>query len=61
MFEAIQRATRSAIGYHAITDVTSSVPLAMDNMESFWSAETLKYFYLLFSEVGVVSLDDYVL
>jgi len=30
-------------------------------MESFWLAETLKYFYLLFSEPNLVSLDDYVL
>jgi mannosyl-oligosaccharide alpha-1,2-mannosidase len=31
-----------------------------DSMESFWLAETLKYFYLLFSEPGVVSLDEWV-
>jgi mannosyl-oligosaccharide alpha-1,2-mannosidase len=30
-------------------------------MESFWLAETLKYFYLLFSDPGLISLDDYVL
>ena len=30
-------------------------------MESFWLAETLKYFYLLFEDPEVVSLDDYVL
>jgi mannosyl-oligosaccharide alpha-1,2-mannosidase len=32
-----------------------------DSMESFWLAETLKYFYLCFEEWGVVSLDDWVL
>lgn len=30
-------------------------------MESFWLAETLKYFYLLFEEEGVVALDEWVL
>lgn len=32
----------------------------MDSMESFWTAETLKYFYLLFEEPDVVSLDEFV-
>ena len=30
-------------------------------MESFWTAETLKYYYLIFSEPTLVSLDEYVL
>ena len=30
-------------------------------MESFWLAETLKYFYLLYSEPSLISLDDWVL
>jgi mannosyl-oligosaccharide alpha-1,2-mannosidase len=33
----------------------------MDSMESFWLAETLKYFYLCFEEWDVVSLDEWVL
>ena len=32
-----------------------------DSMESFWLAETLKYFYLLFAEPDVISLDEWVL
>ncbi|KAF1363289.1 alpha-mannosidase IC [Lizonia empirigonia] len=31
-----------------------------DNMESFWMAETLKYFYLVFSEPELLSLDEWV-
>lgn len=31
-----------------------------DSMESFWMAETLKYFYLIFSEPDVLSLDQWV-
>jgi len=33
----------------------------MDSMESFWLAETLKYFFLVFEEWDVVSLDEWVL
>lgn len=29
-------------------------------LQSFWTAETLKYFYLIFSPPDVVSLDEYV-
>lgn len=29
--------------------------------QSFWLAETLKYFYLIFSPPELISLDDYVL
>ncbi|KAI9879241.1 MAG: hypothetical protein M1830_009172 [Pleopsidium flavum] len=61
MFTAIQNYTRVEFGNSAIGDVTSSAPGALDEMESFWLAETLKYFYLLFSDPEVVSLDDYVL
>ncbi|KAG7009038.1 cell surface mannoprotein [Physcia stellaris] len=61
MFEAIQKATASDYGASAIFDVTSETPTATDEMESFWLAETLKYFYLLFSDPAWISLDDYVL
>lgn len=29
-------------------------------LQSFWMAETLKYFFLLFSDPSTISLDDYV-
>lgn len=61
MFKAIEKHTFATYGASAISDVTSKTPVALDEMESFWLAETLKYFYLLFSEPDVVSLDDYVL
>ncbi|CAH0015147.1 unnamed protein product [Clonostachys rhizophaga] len=32
----------------------------LDSMDSYWTAETLKYFYLIFSESSLVSLDDWV-
>ena len=62
MFEAVVRATQTAAGHSAIRDVTATgTPVLEDNMESFWIAETLKYFYLLFAEPDVISLDEWVL
>ena len=61
MFERIEQATKTGIANSAISDVTSEDPPKMDSMESFWLAETLKYFYLIFSDMDLVSLDEYVL
>ncbi|PPJ52464.1 hypothetical protein CBER1_10485 [Cercospora berteroae] len=60
MFQAITNATRTSIAFAALQDVTKEDKALIDNMESFWTAETLKYFYLIFSEPDVISLDDYV-
>ncbi|KAJ0426480.1 glycoside hydrolase [Aspergillus carlsbadensis] len=61
MFKNIDRVTRSKYGHAAITDVRLTKPPQLDYMESFWLAETLKYFYLIFSEPDLISLDEYVL
>jgi mannosyl-oligosaccharide alpha-1,2-mannosidase len=61
MFQAIMKHTTTPIANARISDVTSANPRLDDSMESFWLAETLKYFYLLFSEPNLVSLDDFVL
>ncbi|KAK4140424.1 glycosyl hydrolase family 47-domain-containing protein [Dichotomopilus funicola] len=65
MFEAVIRATRTDVAHTAIRDVTTKEPGneadMEDSMESFWLAETLKYFYLLFETPDVVSLDEWVL
>jgi hypothetical protein len=47
-------------GYTSINDVNSNPTTARDNMESFWLAETLKYFYLLFGPDDVLPLDKVV-
>ncbi|GAP87711.1 putative glycoside hydrolase family 47 protein [Rosellinia necatrix] len=63
MFEAIDKGTRTGTGTNAaVRDVTRKSPTLPqdDYMESFWLAETLKYFYLLFSPPDIISLDDYV-
>ena len=61
MFQAIEKHTRTSIANSAISDVTVLDPPKDNRMESFWLAETLKYFYLIFSEPNVLSLDEYVL
>jgi mannosyl-oligosaccharide alpha-1,2-mannosidase len=60
MFTGIEKHARSELAYGAVSDVTIPEPTALDEMESFWLGETLKYFYLLFSEPDFVSLDKYV-
>jgi mannosyl-oligosaccharide alpha-1,2-mannosidase len=60
MFEAIVAETRTEIAFASIDDVSWKHSPKSDKMESFWMAETLKYFYLLYSKPDVVSLDDFV-
>ncbi|RPA80068.1 seven-hairpin glycosidase [Ascobolus immersus RN42] len=62
MFESTIKATKVKYGHSAINNVFAEPDQIhhSDSMESFWLAETLKYYYLLFSEPDVVSLDDYV-
>ncbi|KAH8846867.1 hypothetical protein MCOR03_002956 [Pyricularia oryzae] len=61
MFETIVRLTKTDIAHAALADCTVKDPKKSNSMESFWLAETLKYFFLLYSEPDVVSLDEYVL
>jgi len=62
MFQRIMMATETPFGNAAIKNVTvDGATEKEDSMESFWMAETLKYFYLIFSPPDVISLDDYVL
>jgi len=61
MWEAIIKHTITHIAHAALDDCTTESPTKSDRMESFWMAETLKYFYLIFSDPDVVSLDEWVL
>jgi mannosyl-oligosaccharide alpha-1,2-mannosidase len=61
MFLAIETATRTEVAHAAISDVRDTTVVQSDSMESFWLAETLKYFYLIFSDPEDVSLDEWVL
>ncbi|CZT09547.1 probable class I alpha mannosidase [Rhynchosporium graminicola] len=61
MFQAVQKHTKTSIANARVVDVMEKWPKHEDSMESYWLAETLKYFYLLFSKPDLVSLDEYVL
>lgn len=61
MFNNIIQHSITDIAHAGLNDCTVPHPSKQDRMESFWLAETLKYFYLMFSEPDVVSLDEYVL
>ena len=61
MFNTIIRLTKTDIAHAALDNCVVPDPPKADRMESFWLAETLKYFYLIFSEPDLVSLDEYVL
>jgi mannosyl-oligosaccharide alpha-1,2-mannosidase len=63
MFQAVEGISRTNVAAAAVMDVTlpKEKLQQLDSMESFWLAETLKYFYLCFEEWETVSLDDWVL
>lgn len=61
MFQNIVKATRTDIAHAAVTDVRLPEPPKQDRMESFWLAETLKYFYLIFSDPTLINLDKWIL
>lgn len=65
MFENVIKLCETSDGYFAaVKDITdkdnTSDERFEDSLESFWFAETLKYYYLLFEDAGVYSFDDYV-
>ncbi|KAF2706623.1 glycoside hydrolase family 47 protein [Pleomassaria siparia CBS 279.74] len=61
MFQAVVKATDTKYANAAIEDVTVVGSKQTDYMESFWMAETLKYFFLVFADTDLISLDDFVL
>ena len=61
MFERIEKYTKTETANAAIKDVSEEEPEKDNRMESFWMAETLKYFYAIFSETDVLDLDRFVL
>ncbi|KAF4979073.1 hypothetical protein FZEAL_4658 [Fusarium zealandicum] len=62
MFKSVEEVTRTELANTAVWDVTvpGEKPREVDSMESFWMGETLKYFYLVFSDPELISLDEYV-
>ncbi|PQE11619.1 glycosyl hydrolase family 47 protein [Rutstroemia sp. NJR-2017a WRK4] len=63
MFKAFANytAVEEGGGYTSLSNADVVPPQTKDNMESFWLAETLKYFYLLFSPSDLLPLDKIVI
>ncbi|KHN95014.1 glycosyl hydrolase [Metarhizium album ARSEF 1941] len=63
MWKAIDNLTSTKLANSAVRSMNppegEEVEMA-DSMESFWLGETLKYFYLIFSEPELISLDEWV-
>jgi len=60
-FQSLQKYCKAPAAYAEIRNVNSADnPSQKDATESFLFAETFKYIYLMFTDRGVMSLDDYV-
>ncbi|KAJ1915865.1 hypothetical protein H4219_004087 [Mycoemilia scoparia] len=62
MFQAFEHFSKTRAGYASYSDVNNSDRRTgqVDQMPSFFLAETMKYLYLLFSPKDYISLDEYV-
>ncbi len=61
LFQAFEKYTKVPTGgYSIIYGVNSETPGFNDKMETFYLGETLKYFYLLFTDEDLVPLDKFV-
>jgi mannosyl-oligosaccharide alpha-1,2-mannosidase len=62
MFNALETHCKTVFGYAGIQDVMTEKDQVslIDHTESYWAAETLKYLYLIFENVGTISLDDWI-
>ncbi|GFP56263.1 mannosyl-oligosaccharide alpha-1,2-mannosidase 1B [Trichoderma asperellum] len=60
MWENVVRETETELAFAIVKDVTVSLGEKGDSMETFFIAETAKYYYLTFSDSDVVSLDNWV-
>jgi len=61
MFSAFEKHTKVRFGYSAVADVRRNPVRHRDSQESFWLAETLKYFYLIFAPRNTLNLEEFVL
>ncbi|KAF5346464.1 hypothetical protein D9756_010070 [Leucocoprinus leucothites] len=60
IFQAIQKYAKTEYGYGSISNIDRPPHLPMDEMPSFFLAETLKYLYLLFDDTDIIPLDKWV-
>ncbi|OAV93850.1 hypothetical protein PTTG_27181 [Puccinia triticina 1-1 BBBD Race 1] len=61
MFTSWMEACATNFGFADLAQVNRWPPELSDKQESFVLAETFKYYYLLFSDPDLISLDDFVL
>ncbi|KAH6899794.1 glycoside hydrolase [Thelonectria olida] len=61
MWQGIVKETETDLAFAVISDVRVKDSSKEDSMETFWMSETLKYFYLIFDDVDVLNLDEWVL
>lgn len=57
---SFERFLKTSTGYAGINDINNVNTTKIDDTESFWFAEVLKYLYLTFDDPSHISLDDYV-
>ncbi|KAJ7089860.1 glycoside hydrolase [Mycena belliarum] len=60
VFEAIEKHARLERGYASVSNVDSTPVVHLDEMPSFFLAETLKYLYLMFVDQEIIPLDKWV-
>ncbi|KAI5984317.1 glycoside hydrolase [Pisolithus albus] len=60
IFQAIEKHTWTAYGFASLRGVDRETPAKLDEMPSYFLAETLKYLYLLFVDEDIISLDRWV-
>jgi mannosyl-oligosaccharide alpha-1,2-mannosidase len=61
IFQSFEKYTRQKDGYSSISDVRHPNNVRpRDKMESFFLAETLKYFYLLFNETNLFPFNQWI-
>ncbi|KAI0390613.1 glycoside hydrolase family 47 protein [Xylariaceae sp. FL0594] len=61
MFQAVRKATETDLAFSSIQSVRTKETVKTDSMESFFLAETLRYYYLVFSPPDLIDLDEFVL
>ncbi|KAK2609249.1 hypothetical protein QQS21_002183 [Conoideocrella luteorostrata] len=60
MWEGIVKEAETELAFASLVDVTVRGGAKEDAMETFWLAETTKYFYLTFEDESVINLDEWV-
>ncbi|KAI6010684.1 glycoside hydrolase family 47 protein [Pisolithus orientalis] len=60
IFQSIEKHAWTVYGYASLRGVDRETPAKLDEMPSYFLAETLKYLYLLFVEEDIIPLDRWV-